>query len=387
MAILFVLRLVPSPVFEWPAGLVVSQDTKARRASGKPASTGPASKYDAAGGRWVTVHGHPVYIRPSSGGHEAIRAGKAEAPDISPSSASPGNDAVRAWGHGREALAFFQGGDPDLKDLVPSEQAFNADPAKATARFYDTVSSEMGARGRAKNALVTDIAKTSGLPYDEVNGYVRDWTHIGPDYLNKTAMQMAATQEFGGTMSRFWAEPHQRHWTERQAEVKRALKDYGPDAKVTDSLSEHLVLPHERYTGTTLGEAAKMTEPDLTRERKFLRAMYDNTQRELSKLPGDSVIAFRTVNHVDSLGLTGSEGQPTKVRMNKIQSPMASWSLSERAANVFGANLFMARIPKKRILGTARTGFGALMEEEFVVLGGHPADEAWYIPNKGRGDW
>jgi len=385
MPVTFVLRLVPATPA--PAGLVVSQDTKARRSS-KPAAGASAStsKYDAAGGRWVTVHGHPVYIRPKGGGHEAIRAGAAEALAINPDSPSPGNDAVRDWGHGREALAFFQGGDPDLKGLVPSQAAFDKDPAKATARFYDETYSQMGARGRAKNSLVTAISEKSGLPYDEVNGYVRDWTHIGPDYLNKTAMQMAATQEFGGTLSQFWAEPHQNNWRDRQDAIKRAVKDYGPDATVNDSLPEHLVLPHERYTRTTLGEAAKMTEPDLTRERKFLRAMYDHTQAELAKFPGDSVIAFRTINDVSALGRL-SEDKPTKVRINKLQSPMASWSLSERAANVFGSNLFMARIPKKRILGTARTGFGALMEEEFVVLGGNPADTAWYLPGKGRGDW
>lgn len=155
MGVTFVLRLCPAPLARLvDAALAPGAQVKVRAArraaapaSGKPG--GAPGKYDASGGRWVTIHGHPVYIRPKAGGHEAIRAGATQAPDVSPTSASPGNDAVRAWGHGRAALAFFQGGDPDLKGVVPSQKVFDADPAKATGHFYDEVSGQYEARGRA----------------------------------------------------------------------------------------------------------------------------------------------------------------------------------------------------------------------------------------------
>ncbi len=53
-----------------------------------------------------------------------------------------------------------------------------------------------------------------------------------------------------------------------------------------------------------------------------------------------------------------------------ILQPMSSFSSQYAQASQFGNQMFTARIPVERIMGSARTGFGCLNEYEFIVLDG-----------------
>lgn len=119
--------------------------------------------------------------------------------------------------------------------------------------------------------------------------------------------------------------------------------------------------------------------------RAFVRAMYDETQAELKEAGfGDSIILYRGQGlgaaQYDALtapSTTIYEGKEYSVEANKFQEanldfqPISSFSSSIDVSTTFtGDNSAMigVRVPISRIMGTARTGFGCLSEQEFVVL-------------------
>jgi hypothetical protein len=119
-------------------------------------------------------------------------------------------------------------------------------------------------------------------------------------------------------------------------------------------------------------------EPDLTSERKLLRKMYEDTQKDLASIPGDYVTVYRGIR-ADALGHDPARqraAQGKSVRIHRIDAPVTSWSLDPATAHGFNTAMLVARIPKSRILSTWRTGLGVATEAEVLVLGGNPADQA-----------
>ena len=134
--------------------------------------------------------------------------------------------------------------------------------------------------------------------------------------------------------------------------------------------------------------------------RAFLRAMYDNTQEEFAKA------GITEVSLVRGQTLKGSQQnwvpdwvksalptpQTGKLEAQAQLRPMSSFAVDRRIGRNFEtalaeggrsevSSLFEVTVPANRIIGTGRTGFGALHEYEWVVLE-TPGEMTWNVTNR-----
>lgn len=105
--------------------------------------------------------------------------------------------------------------------------------------------------------------------------------------------------------------------------------------------------------------------------RKFLREMYNDTQKHLAKRGLKTVRVAR--GYKGDIGIEPST-IANKMSITKIQlQPMSSFSSNFGEARLFAreapGSLFYAEIPAERILSCPVTGFGCKKEFEYVVLG------------------
>lgn len=103
--------------------------------------------------------------------------------------------------------------------------------------------------------------------------------------------------------------------------------------------------------------------------RRFVRAMYDNTQAELKKLGVTHIRLRRGSSTLSNIaGNTVYAGGKVNVKFR----PLSSFTSNTGTANGFshGGRVVDAYVPIERIMGSAATGFGCWGEYEFVVLGG-----------------
>ena len=112
-----------------------------------------------------------------------------------------------------------------------------------------------------------------------------------------------------------------------------------------------------------------MGDDDMT---TMLTAIYDNTQEWLTAAgatPGDTVRVRRGVRGVE-IGDTWSIGDEIKIGSNVLESWTLndSWAYKFAAGNADGIVIEMD-VPIEDIFSSARTGIGALLEDELVLLG------------------
>tara|TARA_Y100000310_G_scaffold218361_1_gene219622 strand:+ start:260 stop:1201 length:942 start_codon:yes stop_codon:yes gene_type:complete len=129
-------------------------------------------------------------------------------------------------------------------------------------------------------------------------------------------------------------------------------------------------------------EARKILVDDGSAYKAFLRAQYNNTQKDLKESgithltifrgeSGNEFIEFaeRKLSR-DALEEMGAHA--AFVARHKLQ-PLSSFTVHKEIARGFpgsgGGTLYTARVEASRVLSTARTGFGCLQEGEAVVLG------------------
>lgn len=105
--------------------------------------------------------------------------------------------------------------------------------------------------------------------------------------------------------------------------------------------------------------------------RAFVRAMYEDTQEKLDAAGfGDTLTLYRGQGHLPPADFTWAS------REIDLQ-PISSFSSDIRVASRFvrsDGGMVAVQVPRSRIIGTARTGFGCLQEEEFIVCAA-PAGE------------
>ena len=198
-------------------------------------------------------------------------------------------------------------------------------------------------QARVKNDIVHNLASRSGLNYDDVNDMVRNWasTSNDNDYL---ALQM---QERAGEMFDI-------DLSDWQKQSIQQTRDYIPPRT-----------------------PSPFTDAEVDR---FLRAMYDNTQEQLSKAGINSIRLQRGIDlSVDEVQLIMDQIQlGDQVGINS--NAMESWTTDPRISSKFGNTTLEANVPANRIIGSARTGFGCLDEYEFIVIGSD-ADEYASLAN------
>lgn len=187
------------------------------------------------------------------------------------------------------------------------------------------------------NALSS--AKRREYLYNEVNARVSQWaSNSGDSERHSVWMQMAAKDEFGTTGDPFAGWNPSRAYGSSKADVISQYPKYEP-----------------MY-------------------RTIARRMYEQTQDELAKDGIEYVSVYRGMSFGNppptwaQYGLQRAELQP-------INSFSVDKGTAKRFANGLAGNgggshkiLVKARVPRSRIIGSARSGFGCLSEGEFVIM-------------------
>lgn len=115
--------------------------------------------------------------------------------------------------------------------------------------------------------------------------------------------------------------------------------------------------------------------------RRFARVMYDETQAYLARQGVEEVVLYRGIafdQPPPDLRWSGRSlrGGSAQVRMQPVSSFSAdyetAWDFALSHDGEYKAVL-MARVPRERIAGMARSGYGCFGETEWVVLGGEPS--------------
>ena len=190
-------------------------------------------------------------------------------------------------------------------------------------------------QGKTKDQICKEISRRSGLSYEQTNDMIKQWSHTSNKAPNSLQMQKRASEMFNAPMS---------DW--QQAKY--------------DSVMTPLEIADPMWSNAEVD--------------RFLKAMYENTQDQLSRAGIETVKLQRGVQLESSDVYEIARATPPEGRVMLEENVMESWSISGGTAEDFGNVLFEADVPASRIIGTARTGFGCLGEYEFVVIGS-PLDD------------
>lgn len=113
--------------------------------------------------------------------------------------------------------------------------------------------------------------------------------------------------------------------------------------------------------------------------RAFARAQYELTQEELAAEGIDELVLYRGMGGLNVSEILGRDANAWGDRVAIELQPASSFSAAyDTAYNFSGSHesgIIAVRVPRERILGSARTGFGCLSEEEFVVMAAREGQE------------
>ena len=277
-------------------------------------------------------------------------------------------------------------------------------------RKEDTESS--WARSKAKDEIVTTLSNATGLPYEDVNTVIHQWAQSANDSdYRSLSMQEAISKEFGVPLSKFqqdsiaqygkaWKDPEGKDALQRYINAEENFRKtpfisaYSPDYQGSPrqlySMQMETIkkeLQDKGFGDKWGGIQPSKHQPLLSNRadpegdvRKVVRAMYVHTQSELAKAgvtelklargsnssPIDPKTGQFYIAHKWVPGVGYRKNVNTEVILNTNSA--SSWSSRKSTAAKFGS-VVVATFPASRILGCARTGFGCLNEQEFVVLG------------------
>ena len=224
----------------------------------------------------------------------------------------------------------------------------------------------MDTRTAVKAKVVNDIAQRAELQPEAVNEMVRQWAESSNDNdMRSLSLQEAAAEELGLELS-----PYQKTKI---------------GAMRTDQ-ANFITYETRRLPGRTEEQAwATMANerPDLlplqprSIERRFVRAMYGNTQDKLSEMgfsPDDHVTLFRGLNLAKA---EVPDGWADSARVQIKGNATESWSFDLGVGSDFaegGARsdvgiVLAMDVPVKNVIGTCVSGWGCLPEAEIVVAG------------------
>ena len=216
-------------------------------------------------------------------------------------------------------------------------------------------------KSMVKGTIVDNLAKTSGATYSEVNDFIRQWARSSnDDDVRSLAIQRDAAAEFGVPLSEF---------TKSKLEINESPFD-----------------PSEMMPGFSVAKRHPLLDSE--KQRKILRAMYDDTQFKLRQMgigPDDPVTVYRGIRYPPNMTRGWKTGQLVDFDGNAIES----WSLSQTVAEDFAppeligswdiskarSVVFKSDVPAKLILSLGTSGFGCLTEGEVTVLGGRGTAE------------
>jgi hypothetical protein len=265
---------------------------------------------------------------------------------------------------------------------------------------------DMTTRSIVKDEIVKTLADKVGISYELSNELVRQWaiTSNGSD-LRALSIQKAVEEEFGSTMSKWQAKDFNRlsrtHY-EKYNDWKTRIDLYDEAEQFYNNQKAELVAAGNTNVNsgflklTTMNARWQELHPgaptmsdvitvsaefkpdnenekmlaDMPTQRKFVRAMYENTQEWFAKqgyAPDDTVTLFRGVGASAGKITVSDIGNTVNYKGNAMES----WSLSSTVAKGFGDFMVSMKVPVKNIISTSRTGIGCLEEGEIIVMGNY----------------
>jgi hypothetical protein len=211
-------------------------------------------------------------------------------------------------------------------------------------------------RAEIKNELIEALASRSGASYEDVNRFVKQWSISSNDFdMRSLAIQQDAAKQFNIPLSEFST----GKINELQAQFDEFLE----------------IMPREAVLETVPQFSSLLSSAE---QMRILDSMHSYTQEQLAEAgfgPGDIIRLRRGVGLPDDVIQNWSVGDETNVVGNVLES----WSVGKDIAEDFARRsgrkrgqtgiVFEMDVPIELIVGTARTGFGALTEGEFVIQG------------------
>ena len=209
-------------------------------------------------------------------------------------------------------------------------------------------------RGRVKEEISDILSEQTDLAAWEMDDVIAQWAHSSNDHdMRSLSLQRDAAEELGIPLSKFTRE------------------------RIDEVMSG----------GIPSNEMYPLHSSD--QQKQIIRAMYEHTQETLANsgfAPSDTITLYRGVKVPNNLPV-GKAFKNERVGIIKDMSvqgnSLESWSVSRQTAEGFAyaregtQGLVLAmKVPIKRIVGTARTGFGCLTEGEFVIIGSGHNDTA-----------
>ena len=150
------------------------------------------------------------------------------------------------------------------------------------------------------------------------------------------------------------------------------------DASMTHFLKESSDILEDRLR--TLKAAGVDTDRLEMGARKFMRAMYEQTQADFKAQGIKEITVFRGMNIEQSTltsiqaSLKGKTAVPNTGRANMKFQPLSSWSQDVSVARDFTGSkngvIVSAKVPVEDVIGSALSGYGCLSETEYVIMGG-----------------
>jgi hypothetical protein len=323
-----------------------------------------------------------------------------------------GDEAWRAWKAGKVTLDDFVGvtkskrwgesvGEVTLKDALAAHQGGGAEAIAPSGRLRPPADSQE-ARNRdnaaledwlrpsnttaasAKGEIADTLSERTGLPYDVGNDIVKQWAYSSNDNdMRSLSLQEEAARLFDTELSP-WQKSKIKELMDRLAEAQKPpvegksfnlldMDSWGSPSGSSDDPNSPVFHP--------MGFGRR---PDPRGDiRATLAEMHTWTQQELDRLPGETVTLYRGMRLSASEAAGLRAGDTTAIASNALES----WSVQKDVAKSFAtlANsgdvgvVVAARVPKSRVLSTARTGFGCLNEWEIVVVGNRAGDTVMVI--------
>jgi hypothetical protein len=220
-------------------------------------------------------------------------------------------------------------------------------------------------RSEIKDRVILEIVDRSGIDYDIVNDFVKQWAISANDNDYRSMyIQKIASERYGIPLSTWQKERLAFIEKMRMSDMKNIAS--GEFHKVAGS---HSTL-FENFTKADGTAMYNKTTTSRELHEKILDAMYTNTQSALAKegIKGD-VWIYRGIGLDEPIEGGTAVGYMVTIESNAI----SSWTLKYETAKNFanGANqyVFAIRVPVERLLSTSLTGNGCLHEWEVTLLG------------------
>ena len=220
------------------------------------------------------------------------------------------------------------------------------------------------------DTYVSYLSDPKYVSYSEARDAVHQWAETSNDNdLRSLHIQKIAGEEFGVPLTKY-QESRYAHVVRTRERNKTEAPELSTHTR--DSFPFEIRRVDDIF-GDSLGNEGRLDNrtPEQVDQlsRLFVRTMYASTQKDLSRISGDTIRVYR------GFGTEERAKYPLGEVVNLVQNPLESWSTSSRIAELFAKGGEMQQIvlgmdiPKSRVFATPNTGIGALNEFEVVLLG------------------